>query len=1084
MHIHEQSASDAKTNRLESQHLKHYDQGAYHAILPQARRLVQVQHDEFYVLQELQNTGQCESELMVREGQVQVARQMIEPPEGRNSVMQLNMGEGKSSVIIPLVSLALSDGSQLMPFSRAIQLDLGKASKIRKLAMECMQQGGVMMVQPEHLLSFQLMGLETQIARDIVDESDENFSVKFELTYTIGQQQPIDYSPDRWIMVQEVLELVAQLSTDLKREFPNSVDLDNRRAGRFPRIRVLRPDAQEAMVNLIATTILERGIKGLPIAHQPRQIKERIRVYITKLALSREEAAAVEEGPFWSEITIKPILLLRGLLAGGILAFALGQKRWRVNYGIDETREKKIRLAVPFRAKDSPTPRSEFSHADVVIILTCLSYYYSGLANNDLFVIFEQLVRAENSAIEYGVWIKPCKNLPEPYKQLEGVNLCDRIQCESDIFPHLSYSKGAIDYFLSKMVFAKESREFPYKLSASGWDLGKKKARPVTGFSGTNDSRYVLPLDVTQLDLPKQKHTNALVLEYLLQPENSIAMAPQTTKASSFDSETLLDMMGTMSTKPRVVLDVGAQIIDVCNLEFSRKWLSLPQYRDDEEIQAVVFFNDVDELIVLDKAGNTEELQTSPFATQLGQCLVLLDEAHTRGTDLRLPADYRAAVTLGANLTKDRLVQACMRMRRLGKGQSVVFCIPWEVSHNILLHQGRVGALENSISIADVLCWVIKDTCNDLQRTIPLWLTQGCRFHNQKPIWDARPASTQANDETKTQWAQRFLAPEAQTLEQQYMPDKASTSLSSILQPLSSSVRELFEKPCADFGLIKVCRATGMHREEERELSPEVERVKQIELPPPVKAREHSVDRDVRDFISSGQLPKSPASLMPAFEALRGTSAATHLDVADFPRHLWVTNDFGRTVELGTAKGFTDSFQRPVQWILTSNCGNVLVISPFEAESLITQIEESGIVTLHIYSPRISLELQPLDHLALYTVPARQPSLTIPVPTTIQLNLFAGQLYLGSFEKYTQVCEALGLASTPPDESVILGPDGFIPPGLTAGALVNNSGLTKSPVKFLKVLMTRVRRNCETIERTHLGKILDGEILGQRDFES
>ncbi|KAK1807511.1 hypothetical protein LTR12_018145 [Friedmanniomyces endolithicus] len=42
---------------------------------------------------------------------------------------------------------------------------------------------------------------------------------------------------------------------------------------------------------------------------------------------------------------------------------------------------------------------------------------------------------------------------------------------------------------------------------------------------------------------------------------------------------------------------------------------------------------------------------------QLDVCLVFLDESHTRGTDLRLPETYRAAVTLGAGLTKDRLTQ-------------------------------------------------------------------------------------------------------------------------------------------------------------------------------------------------------------------------------------------------------------------------------------------------------------------------------------------------------------------------------------------------------------------------------------------
>ncbi|PTB47523.1 hypothetical protein M431DRAFT_102105, partial [Trichoderma harzianum CBS 226.95] len=73
------------------------------------------------------------------------------------------------------------------------------------------------------------------------------------------------------------------------------------------------------------------------------------------------------------------ILLLRGLLLSGILAFAFGQKRWRVDYSTDPNRETKTRLTVPFRAKDSPSPRSEFSHLNIVIILTYLSYYYKGL---------------------------------------------------------------------------------------------------------------------------------------------------------------------------------------------------------------------------------------------------------------------------------------------------------------------------------------------------------------------------------------------------------------------------------------------------------------------------------------------------------------------------------------------------------------------------------------------------------------------------------------------------------------------------------------------------------------------------------
>ncbi|RDA92364.1 hypothetical protein CP533_4405 [Ophiocordyceps camponoti-saundersi (nom. inval.)] len=1115
----------------------------------QARRLVKLQDNEGDLDRELENTGrqgwdphkypewlllECESELMIRQVQTQIAQQMIEPPDNRNAVMQLNMGEGKSSVIIPIVSVALSNGSQLvrvvvakpqakqmyqilvsklaglldrpvyqMPFSRAIRMDAEKAKAVRDLAERCISEGGVMMVQPEHLLSFQLMGLECQndredelashlldtlrffdnSARDLVDESDENFSVKFELVYTIGLQQPIDYSPDRWAIIQEALRLVAEFSILAKDEFPHSIDLDNQHVGRFPRVRILRVDAQDAIFSRVAASICSTGLSGFPIARQPRNVREAVQKYITKLLLSSEEIRAVEKSNFWDDTTMKTVLLLRGLFACGILAFALGQKRWRVNYGIDDTRERKTRLAVPFRAKDSPTPRSEFSHPDVVIVLTCLSYYYGGLQEEDLFSILEQLVRSDNPEVEYQDWVKTAPDMPQAYRQLKGVNLRDRTHCELQVFPHLRYSKGAIDYFLSKMVFAKESREFPHKLSVSGWDLGKVKTNPMTGFSGTNDSRYVLPLDVTQLELPEQNHTNALVLEHLLRPENSIELVPQQGGRSAFDSETLLAMMAQMTENTRVVLDVGAQIIDLSNREFAEQWLH--QHMDDDSTQAVVFFSDFDELLVLDKSGYVEELQVSPFATQLNQCLVFLDEAHTRGTDLKLPANYRAAVTLGANSTKDRLVQACMRMRKLGKGQSVVFCVPWEVEHKILEQQGR----QPPLTVSDVLCWAIGETLLDLRRTIPLWLTQGSRFYIQKAHWDAYPRDA-VFSQSRVQWAKAFRETEAQTLNDHYQPGKAHRSLDSLIQPVEEKTRELLRKRCEDFGLVQLQRAAALQEEQERELSPEVERTQQVELPPPVMAATHAVVPDVRKFVLKGRIPERPVGMKPAFQALGGTSAAEYLDVTEFPCLVWVTNDFSKTIEITQENdSHSDSFQRGVQWVLTSTTQDgavqLLLISSYEAQELLPTIEKSDSVTLHVYSPRKSLEMPSLDQLTLYTVPQRTDKLVIPKEIITQLNLFAGQLYLSSWRDYISICDSLGLAWTVfPDDSVELGPDGFIPrASKDGGTLINKSGFTKSPVKFLKAFMTSIRQNCESIERTHMGKILDGVLLKRDDFE-
>lgn len=156
------------------------------------------------------------------------------------------------------------------------------------------------------------------------------------------------------------------------------------------------------------------------------------------------------------------------------------------------------------------------------------------------------------------------------------------------------------------------------------------------------------------MDLQEQKHTNALVLQHLLRPENSASMIPipKLTQHATSDAERLLKMVMKLDPPARVILDVGAQILELDNLGVATRWLALA----DASVQDVVFFDAHDELSVISRKGRVEKLQTSSFATQLDMCLVFLDESHIRGTDLRLPGNYRAAVTLGAGLAKDRIV--------------------------------------------------------------------------------------------------------------------------------------------------------------------------------------------------------------------------------------------------------------------------------------------------------------------------------------------------------------------------------------------------------------------------------------------
>ncbi|KAK2624987.1 hypothetical protein QTJ16_005356 [Diplocarpon rosae] len=1083
---------------------------------------------------------EVESGIMIRDTQEQIAQQMRHPSTNKNAVMQLNMGEGKSSVIVPIVAVALADGSTLvrvivakpqskqmfhmlisklgglvdrrvyhMPFSRDLKLGVAEAETIRSVCKECMENGGILLVQPEHLLSFQLMGLECMITgeeqvgksllstqdffgtscRDIVDESDENFSVKFELIYTMGMQRPIELSPERWICIQKVLSLVRTFVPLVKKDFPDSIEVDQRRPGSFPRTRFLRPAAGQDVVIKVARHICETGMDGFPIARQPEAIRQAVFKYITERDLTPSDINQVENQSresFWTGSTSHTLLLLRGLLASGVLAFAFGQKRWRVNFGLDSTRHPPTKLAVPYRSKDSPAPRSEFSHPDVVIVLTSLSVYYDGLKNDELFLALDHLLKSDQAGDDYQEWVKDAPGLSPAFKDISGINLKDEVQCVELVFPSLRFAKAAVDYYLAHIVFPKEMKEFPHKLSASGWDIGRHKTLPTTGFSGTNDSRKVLPLSVGHLDLQEQKHTNALVLDYLLRPENHVAIMPARGASLGSDTDLLMEMVIEMNPEVKVILDVGAQILELSNIMVASKWLEMTA--DRTRTQAAVFFDDKDELCVVDRKGRVESWQTSPFAKQPDVCVIFLDEAHTRGTDLKLPIHYRAAVTLGPSLTKDRLVQACMRMRQLGKGQSVVFCIPQEIRDKILERSSKGDQM--SLGVSDVLEWAISETFADIRRSMPLWMTQGQRFERQTAIWaEARAAS---NRSFSKNIAEKFLEDEAQSLEDRYRPRFETHDIISGEIGQNENLK-LIRDRCQEFTDLDFSSST-LQEEQERELSPEIEAERQVQGPAPASPAPHKIHRDLTTFIAQGTPVSGSKAYQPAFETLADTSAAAYLDVAQFPRDLLVTADFASTIIVSGTSYISDWYQRPVQWILTSACQgsrrhektvkHMMIISPFEAHELLPQIHKSEAVTLHLYSPRPNTGFRALDGLDLYTVPARPAMPTMPRHLITQLNLFAGQLYFSSYPEYVEACQLLGLACEKTAPGTVVTADGFVI--RREGSAGPGSGCTfqDSPVKFVKVLMTRIRRNGAGIDKTHMGQLLGGKILRPADVES
>jgi len=166
-----------------------------------------------------------------------------------------------------------------MPFSRGVRMGSDEVKQIRQLFEDCMQHGGILLVQPEHILSFKLLGLERYYdadfisrdsvrrdvavelikiqtwlnhnSRDILDESDEILSTKHELIYTLGNSRPIENHPLRWMVVQEVLDMIRR---SFKRtQSTNDFEIEETtHSGGFDFIRILDQSAGQRRLKEVA----------------------------------------------------------------------------------------------------------------------------------------------------------------------------------------------------------------------------------------------------------------------------------------------------------------------------------------------------------------------------------------------------------------------------------------------------------------------------------------------------------------------------------------------------------------------------------------------------------------------------------------------------------------------------------------------------------------------------------------------------------------------------------------------------------------------------------------------------------------
>jgi hypothetical protein len=534
--------------------------------------------------------------LQIRPNQYKVAQGLIEDRFVRDAgkpehydrpgmIAQLNMGEGKTRVIPPMVVIHFGRQSGgaitrlhflspllheafeylhrtlcagtlnipllLLPFNRDVKISTDDLKLMHSQIEECRASCGAICIAREHRASLQLKRHEQDLADtstdhdtqarraalkkvfnlvenhpkyvDIFDESDEIMRQRFQLIYAVGEHQSLPSGPNRWNAAEALLRVIAQSRCDLL--FDPAIAVreggDAFRPGTFPPLRLLAGEALEGAMPALLHRLGEELLSDPPyelawLKNHP-SLREPILAFVTKagaVGLGEAKLGPVLGG---GSDEMQSLWALRGLLAFQTLMHCLG-RRHCVNYGVK--RPGKKRLAVPFHAADTTSDRSEFSQPDVALVYTILSYYFEGLSAAQTLEAFDSLLRLGPSAQDkvYSQWLTLSKaSMPEADHR--GLNSVLKIDPSNEVqrkrlVHYFRSNMSTINFWLNTVVLPAETLQFSKRLAANCWHLCE--GRPM-GFSGTNDNKLLLPLQVKQAD-PREREiapTNGKMLALL-----------------------------------------------------------------------------------------------------------------------------------------------------------------------------------------------------------------------------------------------------------------------------------------------------------------------------------------------------------------------------------------------------------------------------------------------------------------------------------------------------------------------------------------------------------------------------------------
>jgi hypothetical protein len=413
-----------------------------------------------------------------------------------------------------------------------------------------------------------------------------------------------------------------------------------------------------------------------------------------------------------------------------------------------------------------------------------------------------------------------------------------------------------------------------------------------------------------------------------------------------------------------------------------------------------------------------------------------------------------------------------MRLREFGHTHSVLVLAPPDIDREIrgLKIASEQSSAQDPLDMSDVLRWLFKQTIRNLSIGLPGWIEQGLShrrrqlaaskfgLHDQK--MDLKQLSKGAVLELIREWEEE----DAKSIESLYSPAR-DRHLLDWMKPINTELaNDLSYRSIVDLGKhLSIYDHDIVSRQQmyEREVELEVEIIRAVKRPSAALPEKPNLHADIITFVQTGQLPVNSSATLDVHQFLERFSFGNLSTKTAWSQSLRVTTDFATTVK---SQLTLDDYANTVNWILTSSVHASqkiwLVLSAFEANVLLDFIRQSKFVHLHVYTPRIRSK-SPItaDSMLFFNISGLGTNPSIDSSLRREVTLFAGGLYIDGYSEYTELLDHLN----------------------RVGGRV--SSVESSPMINLLRALLGVRRKGEDIGLTHMGRLLQGRRLAERDFE-